>query len=105
MKKLVVILGIIFIGSSSFTATSNLPDKAFIQQLYVMLDNLPLEIEEEILVEVAFTLNAKNQIAVLSVEAEDPFVRKLIKKRLDNKTVAIPIKSAGTYLLPIRIKL
>jgi len=41
---------------------------------------------------------------VLFVEAEDPLVRKLIRKRLDKNTLAIPFKVEGAYRLPIRIK-
>ena len=105
MKKLVVVLGIIFIGLSSFATATDKPDKALVKQIYVMLEDLPLEIEEEILVEVKLKINQQNQIKVLFVEADDPLVRKLIKKRLDNKTMAIPLKVEGSYFLPIRIKL
>ncbi|WP_339648653.1 hypothetical protein [uncultured Salegentibacter sp.] len=103
MKKLVVILGIIFIGLSSFTSVIDKPDKVLVKQIYAMLDDLPLEIEEELLVEVRL-INELNRIKVLFVEAEDPLVRKLIRKRLDKNTLAIPFKVKGAYRLPIRIK-
>ena len=104
MKKLVVILGIIFIGLSSFTSVIDKTDKVLVKQIYAMLDDLPLEIEEELLVEVRLIINEQNRIKVLFVEAEDPLVRKLIRKRLDNNTLAIPFKVKGAYRLPIRIK-
>lgn len=105
MKKLAVILAISFISLGSFATTTEKPDKALIEQIYVMLDDLPLEIAEESYVEVKLNINVENQIEVLSVKAKDPLVRKLIKKRLDRKTLAISLKAEGSYLLPIKIKL
>ncbi|HKL35349.1 MAG TPA: hypothetical protein VJ899_03580 [Salegentibacter sp.] len=105
MKKLTVILALSFISLSSFTTTIEKPDKALIEQIYVMLDDLPIEIAEECYVEVKLKINEENEIEVLSVKAKDPLVRKVIKKRLDKKTLAIPLKAEGSYLLPIKIKL
>ncbi|WP_286760667.1 hypothetical protein [Salegentibacter sp. UBA1130] len=62
MKKLVVILGIIFIGLSSFTSVIDKTDKVLVKQIYAMLDDLPLEIEEELLVEVRLIINEQNRI-------------------------------------------
>jgi hypothetical protein len=84
---------------------SNHPDKAFINQIYLLLEDLPLEIEEEVLVLVNLNVDQQNYIKVRSVETKDPLVRKLIKKRLHNKMLALPIKAEGSYLLPIRISL
>lgn len=105
MRKLVFILAAIFFGFSSFTNNGSTPDKALLKQIYPMLSDLPLEIEEEMLVEVKLKINHEKQIEILSVKAEDPFVRKLIKKRLNNKTLSIPGLAEGSYVLPIRIKL
>lgn len=105
MKKLVVFLGILFFSFNSFAKATNHPDKAFINQLYMLLEDLPLEIEEEVMILVNLKVDEQNYIKVRSVETKDPLVRKLIKKRLHNKRLALPMEAEGSYILPIRISL
>ncbi|TDN82767.1 hypothetical protein DET49_12331 [Salegentibacter sp. 24] len=82
MNKLVVFLGIFYFGFSSFAMARIHPDKVFINQIYLLLEDLPMEIEEEVLVWVNLNMDQQNYIKVRSVETKDPPVAKINKKTI-----------------------
>ncbi len=55
--------------------------------------------------EVKFYSDTENRLRVLLVEAEDPYVRKLLKKCLDDKLSASLAIQHNVYKLPVIIEL
>lgn len=104
MKKLLIFAVALSLSGSLFASTPINPDKALISEIYHLLDHLPLEINEEMRAEVKFYVDSNNRLQVLTVEAEDPYVRKLLRKRLDDKLVETVLQG-NVYKLPLHIKL
>ncbi len=104
MKKLLIFAVALSLSGSLFASNPLKPDKALISEIYHLLDHLPLEINEEMRAEVKFYVDSNNRLQVLTVEAEDPYVRKLLRKRLDDKLVETVLQG-NVYKLPLHIKL
>ena len=109
MKKLQLFLLVLAIGFGSAVKAADLPidpTSAFKYEVEKLLEDLPIELEEEEkMVNLTITFNKNNEIVVLSVECDDPYVRSVIKKRLNYKKVDVQLdNSIREYKLPIRIK-
>lgn len=103
-------LRLIFVGlglcATSLCRAVNAPDFTFTQEVYKYLNHLPLEVKEEVKVNVVFTMNGNNEIEIKSVEAEDPYIRKVITRRLEHRRMySVLDPSITEYTLPILIKL
>ncbi|HEY9185775.1 MAG TPA: hypothetical protein VIM94_10660 [Salegentibacter sp.] len=109
MKKLQLFLLVLAIGFGSAVKAAELPvdpTSAFKYEVEKLLEDLPIELEEEEKeVNLTITFNKNNEIVVLSVECDDPYVKSVIKKRLNYKKVKTQLdKSIKEYKLPIRLK-
>ncbi len=103
-------LQLIFVGlalcATSLCKAVNAPDFTFTQEVYKYLNHLPVEVKEEVEVKVIFTMNNENEIIVKNVEVDDPYLRKLITRRLDHRKMYSVLDPAiKEYTLPILIKL
>ncbi|MFZ0488706.1 MAG: hypothetical protein WBV11_04810 [Salegentibacter sp.] len=103
-------LQLVFVGlalcATSLCRAVNAPDFTFTQEVYKYLNNLPVEVKEEVKVNVVFTMNEHNEIEIKSVETEDPYLRKVITRRLEHrKMYSFLDPSIKEYTLPIVIKL
>lgn len=105
MKTLQLFLLVMLFVSAGTVSASTTPKKSFTQEVYSLLENLPLELEDETLVTVVITFNKNNEIVVLSDDARDYRVSNIIKKRLNYKKVNSVLDDSITeYKLPIRFK-
>ncbi len=109
MKNLQLFLLVLAISFGSAVKAAELPvdpASAFKYEVEKLLEDLPIELEEEEkVVNLTITFNKNNEIVVLSVECDDPYVKSVIKKRLNYKKVNTKLdKSIREYKLPIRLK-
>ncbi|WP_157893325.1 hypothetical protein [Salegentibacter sediminis] len=109
MKNLQLFLLVLAIGFGTAVKAAYLPidpTSAFKYEVEKLLEDLPIELEEaEKTVNLSITFNDDNEIVVLSVECDDPYVESVIKKRLNYKKVETQLdKSIRVYKLPIRLK-
>ena len=109
MKNLQLFLLVLAIGFGSAMKAASLPvdpTSAFKYEVEKLLEDLPIELEEgEKIVNLLITFNKDNEIVVLSVECDDPYVRSVIKKRLNYKKVETKLdNSVREYKLPIRLQ-
>ncbi|HSP11718.1 MAG TPA: hypothetical protein VLO29_04255 [Salegentibacter sp.] len=109
MKNLQLFLLVLAIGFGSALKAAELPvdpTSAFKYEVEKLLEDLPIELEEEEkVVNLTITFNKDNEIVVLSVECDDPYVTSVIKKRLNYKKVNTQLdKSIREYKLPIRLQ-
>lgn len=105
MKKLQLFFLAVLITSGSFLNAKTTPVEPFTAEVYELLEDLPIEIEEEMVVNLVITFNDQNEIVVLSVDSEDPYLESIIKKRLNYKKMhSLLDPSIHEYKLPVRIK-
>lgn len=105
MKKLQLFLLALLVSAGSILNAKNPPEESFTTEVYELLENLPIEIEEELMVNLVITFNDQNEIVVLSVDGNDPYLKSIIKKRLNYKKVnSVLDASIHEYRLPVRIK-
>ncbi|MGY5850170.1 hypothetical protein [Salegentibacter sp. F14] len=106
LKMLFLVMAISF-GSALQAAELPIdPTSAFKNEVEKLLEDLPIELEEEEkVINLTITFNKNNEIVVLTVDCDDPYVESVIKKRLNYKKVASHLDSAiKEYKLPIRLK-
>lgn len=106
MKKLQLFLLAMAISAGSvLNATTPPVEEPFTAEVYELLEDLPIEIEEDLMVNLVITFNDQNKIIVLSVDCEDPYVKSIFQKRLNYKKVnSVLDPSIQEYKLPVRIK-
>lgn len=105
MKKLQLFLLALLVSAGSILNAKNSPEESFTAEVYELLENLPIEIEEELRVNLVITFNDQNEIVVLSVDNDDPYLKSIIKERLNYKKVnSVLDTSIHEYKLPVRIK-
>ncbi|WP_372919458.1 hypothetical protein [Salegentibacter sp.] len=109
MKKLQLFLLVLALGFGSAVKAAELPidpNSTFKYEVVKLLEDLPIELEEEEkVVNLTITFNKDNEIVVLSVDCDDPYVKSVIKKRLNYKKVNSQLdKSIREYKLPVRLK-
>ncbi|MDR9457286.1 MAG: hypothetical protein RI572_07725 [Salegentibacter sp.] len=109
MKNLQLFLLVLAIGFGTAVKAAELPidpSSSFKYEVEKLLEDLPIELEEEEkIVNLTITFNQDNEIVVLSVECNDPYIKSVIKKRLNYKKVNTQLdKSIREYKLPIRLQ-
>lgn len=105
MKKLQLFLWVFLISAGSILNAMTPPEDPFSVEVYRLLENLPIEIEEDMMVNLVITFNDQNEIVVLSVDSDDPYLKSIIKKRLNYKKVhSVLDPSIYEFKLPVRIK-
>jgi len=80
------------------------PKQELNEQIDSLLDNYAFEVEEDITAVVKFTLNAEQEIVVLSVQTNDDSLEAFLKYRLNYQKVELEnFKEGRTYTVPVRI--
>lgn len=80
------------------------PKKELNEQIDSLLDNYAFEVEEDITAIVKFTLNADQEIVVLSVQTNNDSLEAFLKYRLNYQKVELEnFKEGRTYTVPVRI--
>ena len=84
--------------------TSKDPKKGLSQQIDSLLDKYELEVAEDLTAVVKFTLNADQEIVVLTVETDDDSLEAYVKGRLNYQKVELEnFKEGRMYTVPVRI--
>ena len=110
MKKIKIMLIILTMGLSNGLLAGEMEKKSedpttlseeiarFMKRHYIFLD-------EEMVVDVKFTLNDYQEIVVLSVGCDNPQIRHFISTSLNNRKPGNHnFESGKVYLLPVRLK-
>ncbi|MFD1095454.1 hypothetical protein [Salegentibacter chungangensis] len=106
MRKLQLFALLLAIFSVSVCKADPGPSKTFTAEVYQHLQSLPLKLKEELKFQVKFSLNTSNEIEIISVGSDDPYVNHVIKKRLEGKKMRTLLDpSIKEYKLPISIQL
>jgi len=110
MKKLSVMLlaFVLLLGtgiSTAAVAAEKVNDEPSItQEIASLLQNLDIELKEDLLSNVTFTVNSENEIVVLTVETENEIVEAYIKSRLNYHKLENSLAVNKDYKVPVRIK-
>ncbi len=95
MKKLIVLLFAIVLGTSSIFANNGTAEKDSNQQIReqvaVLLDNPEIKLLEtkELIANIEFTLNTKGEIVVLNVDTDKELIQSYVKSRLNYKKIDV----------------
>ena len=104
MKSIVLALAII---TGSVVSAANVPteptNEPAERQISTMLENPKFKVENEISAYVTFTLNAENEIVVLSVKTENEQVERFVKSRLNYNKLSANLEQGKAYGVPVRI--
>jgi|GEM_PF-421213 len=108
MKKVSLLLvAVCLLAAGSLYANNETlkdPKKELSQQIDALLDNYEFEVAEDITAVVKFTLNADQEIVVLTVETNDDSLEAYLKGRLNYEKVELEnFKEGRTYTVPVRI--
>ncbi|MDH3699639.1 MAG: hypothetical protein OEQ81_13330 [Flavobacteriaceae bacterium] len=108
MKKFSLFLvAVCFLAAGSLYANndpSSDPIQELNEQIDSLLDNYAFEVEKDITAVVKFTLNAEQEIVVLSVQTDDDSLETFLKYRLNYQKVELEnFKEGRTYTVPVRI--
>ena len=109
MKKLSVILVAfaLLIGTSISTAavvTEKEGDKISIsQEIGKLLQNLDVELQEDLVSNVLFTINSEHEIVVLTVDTDMREIELFIKSRLNYEKLENNLTPGKEYKVPVRI--
>ena len=108
MKKLNVLLLAVALTASSVLSASTTPVNAdrpsneISQQIGDMLQKPSFEVDSEVVANVTFTVNEKQEIVVLTVDTENSQTELYIKSRLNYKKIK-NARQGNAYKIPIRI--
>lgn len=105
--KLGVLAMALFIGSQVFAGNnpnSNVP-KSMVTQIEHFMKNHEFQLEEDLVVDVTFTVNKENELVVLSVDTKKYGVKQYILEHLNYKKLDFKVEGSATeYKLPVRIQ-
>lgn len=110
MKKFQTILlaAFVMLGSSVFAAGSTEPvvekSTTISKEIGKYLGTHDLKLQEEVTVQVLFTVNRNNEIVVLEVDTEEVILKNFIQNRLNYKKLDNEAVVGKNYTLPVRIK-
>ncbi len=114
MKNLKLVLAafcISFLSMSSISANETTPkdnNRVLRAKIVNLLgDEIPVVLKKEknLEVNISFMLNAKNEIVIVSVDAENTVIDSYIKNKLNYKVVQVKgIKKGEIYRVPLKIK-
>ncbi|MBT8235385.1 MAG: hypothetical protein KJO04_04260 [Bacteroidia bacterium] len=80
------------------------PKKGLSQQIDLLLDKYEFEVTEDLTAVVKFTLNADQEIVVLTVETSDASLEAYVKGRLNYQKVELEnFREGRMYTVPVRI--
>jgi len=108
MKKLIVFTLVTVFGTTMMFASDTYgktPESDLRDEIVALLNAPQFDLEkEEILAEVQFTLNAKNEIVVLSVDSENVQIDTYVKNELNyRKLENSNYKKGKVYTMPLKI--
>jgi len=110
MKKLILVIAVAILSSAQSFAndknTNETVQQKLRKEIIVLLDKPQFEVEKtNIIADIEFTLNAKNEIVVLNVDSEESIVSDYVKSRLNYKKVNLnTIKtSAKTFKMTLKV--
>ncbi|MGB5363148.1 MAG: hypothetical protein WBN17_07585 [Aureibaculum sp.] len=107
--KLIAVAFAFAIFTTSFSFASTLednPNSELREQIVELLNNAEIEIDtHELIAEVIFILNKKNELIIIDVNTNDEKADYLLRTNLDHKKVKTMLNSVQgkIYTIPIRI--
>ncbi|MEW7280325.1 hypothetical protein ABW636_17170 [Aquimarina sp. 2201CG1-2-11] len=109
MKKLTVLVVVFVLGATQLFALGESPINAegeLRDHIAVLLKNPEIKFEtEELKANIEFTLNKQGEIVVLSVNAEDEYIKQYVKSRLNYQRVETGVSAVGTKIFRISLKI
>ncbi len=110
MRKLsVVMVAAMLLSTGSILASDPVkprPEKSLSHQVWKLLKDNRIEVseDEDLEAKILLTLNADNEIVVISVESVDKKLERFVKARLNYKKVDFtPLEKGKRYIIPLRI--
>lgn len=111
LKLVLVAFCISFLSMSSISANEIEPkdnNRVLRAKIVNLLgDEVPVILKDQKILEVniSFMLNAKNEIVIVSVDAENTVIDSYVKSKLNYKVVQVKgIKKGEIYRVPLKIK-
>ncbi len=106
--KFAVLVMALFLGSQVFAGNSD-PNsdnsKAIATEIDHLLKDHEFKLDQDLLVNVSFTVNKENELVVLSVDTKNYGVKQFIMKRLNYKKLNSEFhESMPEYIVPVRIQ-
>ena len=108
MKKLIALTVAVFVSVSMF-ANNNNPNETVQQKLrkeiIALLESPQFEVENsDIIANIEFTLNTKNEIVVLNVESDEDMIAYYVKSRLNYQKVNFDGSKRGNINFKMTLK-
>ncbi|KAA1243875.1 hypothetical protein [Aquimarina sp. RZ0] len=108
MKKLIVLLAIVFLGTVQiFANDKNTPENAqqkLRKEIITLLDKPQIVVEQAIKANIEFMLNAKNEIVILTVDSDKELIENYVKTRLNYKKINFEGSGTGNTIFNITLK-
>lgn len=107
MKKLIIVAIALFTLNVSAAEKPVKPNENLRTEIVKLLknDNSFNFIKNDITIEVLFTINSRGELIIISANTQNENVERIIKNKLNYKTVNFKIKKEGElFLLPLHIK-
>lgn len=107
MKKLIIVAIALFTLNVSAAEKPVKPNESLRTEIVKLLenDNSFYFVKNDITIEVMFTINSRGELIIISANTPNENVEKIIKNKLNYKTVNYNVKKEGElFLLPLHIK-
>lgn len=105
MKSIKMLLLSVLITFSSVLSASTLPKRSIETDIAKRLEHPTFILEKDVVTNVTFVVNKKNEIVILSVDSDNDTIVDYIKTRLNyTKVSEVTYNKDRKYIIPVRLE-